>query len=382
MFIISIIIGIIIFTLIVLIHELGHFVSARRHGVHVEEFWLGLPPKAKVIYKDKKKCKYTLNWIPFWGFIRMEGEDEVNEKVRKSKTSFASKSILARMEIIMAGVFMNFVLAIVLLTFLFTKGSEPVFLTQKDFDEYRDKWGIDIEREWVEVTYVEENGPAYNDGDGLMAGDEIYMVDGVNIVQAEDFINLIKPNKELFVSVERIIEDNKKDWISFYITPNSQGKIMSAFINQHDIKEIKKIKLPVHKAFIYSLNLSKRITVTTLYAFKNLVFSLFQHAEIPSNVAGPVGIFAMIHRISMEGNIDLLIQFTALISLSLAIMNSLPIPALDGWRFVFILVESIIRKPIKPEWETQIHTLSFFLLIGLIFIITGNDIYKLIINLF
>ncbi len=381
MFVLSIIIGISIFTLIVLIHELGHFLSARRHGVHVEEFWLWIPPKAKVVYKDKKKCEYTLNWIPFWGFIRMEGEDEVNEKIRKSKTSFASKSILARMEIIMAGVFMNFVLAIILLTFLFTKWSTPVFLTQEDFNDYRDKWWIEIEKEWLNVTYVWENGPAYNEWNWFKVWDEIYEVNWVEVYTANEFIAFIEANIPMTVWVERTTPGNDKFAYDLKITPNSEWKIDAWFSNEQEIKSIKKLKLPVHKAFLYSLWLSKKITVATLSAFKNLVLSLFQHAKVPWNVAWPVGIFAMIHTIAMDWNFDALIQFTALISLSLAIMNSLPIPALDWWRFVFILIEAIIRKPIKPEWETWIHTISFFLLIWLIFIITWNDIYKLIINL-
>ncbi len=375
MYILSIIVFLIIFSVIVLIHELGHFASARRHGVKVEEFGLGLPPKAKTLWKDKKDCEYTLNWIPFGGFIKMEGEDEANEKVIKTKGSFANKSILARMEIILAGVIMNFLLALVILTVLFTIGTKPILLNIESVEENIEK-GLIILDEGLPIIEVQE-GPAKEAG--LLKDDIVLEINDIKIGNSEQIIELQKPNT---VSKYKILREKEGvgEEIFFNIKANEEGKIATVFSSMPSFKEIKNISFPVHKAFLYSLKTSGDIAKVTVEAFKNLVVRIITKAEVPANVSGPVGIFSMTHEIVSKGNIDALFKFVALLSLSLAIMNVLPIPALDGGRFIFLLIEAIIRKPIKPSWEARIHSVSFILLLLLIFVVTGHDIYRIIIG--
>lgn len=375
MLLLSILAFFIIFSLVVLIHEWGHFMSARRHGVHVEEFGLGLPPKAKGLWKDSKGCEYTLNWIPFGGFVRMEGEDAVDETVRKTQGSFASKSILARMEIVLAGVFMNFVLAIVLLTTLFTIGAKPILLNKEAVMENIDK-GIIVLDEGIPVVAVED-GPAKEAG--LKAGDIVLMVNNEKISSAEQISTLQVSNESRNYIVLREENGEKKE-MALSIKADGNAKIHVAFSSLPPFKEIKEISMPVYEAFWYSLKTSGQIALATVEAFKNLVVRLVTTAEIPAGISGPIGIAAMTHSIVTQGDIEDLLKFVALLSLSLAIMNVLPIPALDGGRFFFLLVEVIMRHPIKPQWEARIHSVAFALLLILIFIVTGNDIYTIVLK--
>lgn len=381
--ILSIIVFFLIFSALILIHEWGHFSSARRHGVKVEEFGLGIPPKAKVLWKDKKGCEFTLNWIPFGGFVRMEGEDAVDEKIKKTKTSFAAKPLLARMEIILAGVFMNFVLAIVLLTGLYSFGSSPILLDINTVKENVEK-GLIILDEGIPVISVAEGGAA--EGSGLQAGDIVLKVNGETITEAEQISALQEAGVEKEYSILRplsgqeevAVTEQKREEMTLSIRANDDAKIQVAFSFLPYFKEVKDLKLPLHKAFLYSLSASYDIAKATIKAFKSLVVKLVTQAQVPQGIAGPVGIAAMTHGIVETGDVGNLIKFMALLSLSLAIMNVLPIPALDGGRFLFLIVEGIMRRPIKAEWEARIHSIAFILLITMIFVVTWNDIYRLI----
>ena len=377
MLLLSILIFFIIFSVVILIHEWGHFASARRHGIHVEEFGLGMPPKAKTLWKDKKGCEYTFNWIPFGGFVRMEGEDAVDEGLKKTKGSFASKSILARMEVILAGVFMNFVLAMGILTILFTLGAKPILLDKEGVQEAIDNKIVVLD-EGLPVLALED-GPAKEAG--LQVGDAVLAINGTTIMSAEEIAALQTAGESSRYTVLREVDGTKIQTV-LNIEANEEGKVLAAFSTFPKFKEVKEISFPVHQAFMYSLETSGKIAVATVKAFKGLIVRLVTQAQVPQGISGPVGIAAMTHGIVQEGDIEQVFKFVALLSLSLAIMNVLPIPALDGGRFMFLLVEAVMRRPIKAEWETRIHSVSYLLLIGLILIVTGNDIYKLIVSAF
>jgi regulator of sigma E protease len=379
--ILSIFVFLIIFSTLILIHEWGHFASARRHGVKVEEFGLGIPPKAKTLWTDKKGCAFTLNWIPFGGFVKMEGEDAVDENIKKTKTSFASKSLLARAEIVLAGVFMNFILAITLLTGLYSFGSTPILVNMESVQKNIDA-GIIILDKGIPVLAITEGSPA--DIGGLKKNDIVLKIDGKEITEAKQISNVQESLKEKTYTILRPLSDSTEDSeqktkeLQLSITANEEAKIGVAFSVLPYFKEIKTLQLPPHKAFIYSLESSYSIAQATLTAFKSLIIKIFTQGQVPKEISGPVGIAAMTHNIVQTGDIGNLIKFMALISLSLAIMNVLPIPALDGGRFLFLIVEGVMRKPIKAEWEVRIHSAAFILLLMLIFVVTWNDIYKLV----
>src|SRR3989304_8133280 len=154
-YLISIIVFIIVFSVLILIHEFGHFYAARRSGVKVEEFGIGLPPRMKGLWKDKMGTLYSINWIPFGGFVRMFGEDSTDEDMRKKEGSFASQNILNRTIIILAGVIMNLLLGFVILAVLFSIGTKPFIVTMEDFKYYRDQ-GILLAEDQVVVAGFED----------------------------------------------------------------------------------------------------------------------------------------------------------------------------------------------------------------------------------
>lgn len=368
---ISVIVFFLIFSFVIVIHELGHFSSARRHGVKVEEFGLGVPPKAISLFKDKQGCEYTLNWIPFGGFVRLEGEDDMSLKTKNKESSFAAKSILARMEIILAGVFMNYVSAILILTSVFMVGSTPILLNQADVNRHIEEGNIILD-EGIQVMEVSD-GPAMDAG--LAVGDLVLEVNQQVISSAKQISDIQAPGVTANYLVLR-----GEDRLSLGIEADKNGKIGVAFSTFPAFKEVHEISLSLFDAVKYAFIQSYHISTATVIAFKNVILQLVSFNGVPDSVAGPVGIAAMTHNIVETGSIADIFKFTALISLSLAIMNVLPIPALDGGRFVFLLIEAVFRRPVNPNWEVRIHTVSYVLLLLLILFVTGNDIYKLLIN--
>lgn len=291
MAILSIIAFIIIFSLLILVHEWGHFFAARRSGIKVEEFGLGLGKK--LWGKKVGEVEYTLNAVPFGGFVRMLGEEEESGDPR----SFGKAKLWKRMIITLAGIFMNFVLAIGFLTILFTVGTNPILINEAD------------------LAQAEEQG------------------------------------------------------IIVFSEPDSEGN--------RELLEIHQIQKPFPESFTFALTESWRISGAILDKAAEIPVKLVTEQRFPEGIAGPVGIAEMTHKIVPLGILALM-KLTALLSLSLAVMNLLPIPALDGGRFLFQIIELVtFRKP-PEKWENAIHMGGYILLMGLLLLITWNDIWRLI----
>ena len=356
---------IIIFSILVLIHEWGHFTAARRAGIKVEEFGLGLPPLAKKIAKDKKGTTYTLNWIPFGGFVRLFGEDSEDPDVLKDKRSFASKTIWQRTTVILAGVFMNFVLAWIIITIGFTVGMKPFLVTHEDIEKGIESGLIETQDGiYVSKAPVEES--AFQDGDMIIS------IDGIGAVESSMLIDVIEGNKIYKLNVVRA---DKKEAI-IEVQTNEEGKFGIEISDQKMITNVKNISYPFYIAPIKAGKEVGRLSVLTVKMFGNVIVSLVAKLTIPEGVAGPVGIAKMTHRFVQEGFMALM-QFMALISISLGVINVMPFPALDGGRFLFIVFELIFRRKANAKWERIIHTTGFGLLMILIVVITWNDILSL-----
>jgi regulator of sigma E protease len=372
MWIISVIVFFVIFSFVILIHEWGHFKAARKNGVHVEEFGLGVPPKMKTLYKDKKNCEYTLNWIPFGGFVRLEGEDEEgeNEKKDNSPSSFKNASLFARMQIILAGVFMNFISALVILTVLFTIGAKPLIYNEDTIEKYNDLGYINF-KQGLKIYEISEDSSLYNTE--IKKGDLLLKIDDKEINNLSDLLSLQeKKDKALYTFLKgdkRIVKE----------VEIKNGKIGLALPSFPEIENIKKLKLPFFSAFLYSLDISKDIVIETVKAFLNVFYRMFTFQSLPKEVSGPVGIATMTHTLVINQEIEGIFKFVALISLSLGVINVLPIPALDGGRFLFLTYEFFMGKGINKKWEARIHMVFYVLLLLLIFLVTVNDIYKLFI---
>jgi len=365
---ITIISFIVIFSILVLVHEWGHFTAARKSGIHVEEFGIGLPPRAKKIFKDKKGTIYSLNWIPFGGFVRLFGEDSTDPKILKDKRSFASKSMSKRTAVIVAGVFMNFVLAWVLITFGFIVGMKPFMATQDDIQKGIESGLVDSKK----IYYIHEIDPngalATTD---IKTGDYIIKVNNNPVSESMVLNNIIKPNE---LTTLAYVHDEKES--NAQVIANAEGKIGMTISLEDFIININKVRYPFYIAPFKAVSEIWRLSVLTVKTLGNVVVSLVAKFTVPEGVAGPVGIYKMTGMFAKQG-LMALAQFTALLSISLGVINIMPFPALDGGRFLFIIYELISRRKANAKWETIIHSIGFALLMLMILAITWNDIVNL-----
>lgn len=364
---ITIIAFIVIFSILVLVHEWGHFAAARRAGIHVEEFGIGLPPRAKKLYKDKKDTVYSLNWIPFGGYVRLFGEDSVDPAVLNDKSSFASKNIWQRAMVIVAGVFMNFLLAWLLISIGFTFGMKPFLVTQKDI-ENGIKNGIIESQKIYYIHEISQDSPLSKTG--IQQGDYIISVNGVKVSEKMSLKDIIKPNSKVILAYMHG-EDNK----TAGVVSDKDGKIGMSISLQDYILNVKNVKYPFYLAPLKAFSEIGRLSFLTVKMLGSVIVSLIAKFTVPEGVAGPVGIARMTHYFAQQGFMAL-VQFTALLSISLGVINIMPFPALDGGRFLFIIFETITRRRANAKWETVIHTVGFALLMLLIVVITWNDILQ------
>lgn len=535
--ILTIVAVIVIFSLLVLIHEYGHFLAARRAGIKVLEFGIGFPPR--IFSKKYGETVYSVNAIPFGGFVRLFGEDAVSEEILKNKRSYAHKSPWIRTKVVVAGVFMNFVLAIALLTIGFSFGIEPLLVTEQDLFQHLEAGNVKSEpgvfagkvsdsakalgiatgdkilaiddkpitensqlavfqkggaqkdidltlaspqsgikkihvplvskdhslgiglkpfTEFPRLVVLEIKPDSASSKAGLKPGDVILQINGSEMYFPEDFETVIAQSNEARFRVMRgnqIMEiplslpDQKRVVIADVFENSAAQKAnfekgdiilsidgtaisrpeqvqealrknpgkemayrisrrgaetqmkatagaknilgialstVSSFRNSEvsvyrgsiltSITEIKNVRYPPWKAFKQAISESVRLTGLTVAAFGRTLKSIVSKFTVPAEVGGPVQIAYYTHTFVQEGFFALL-RFTALLSLSLAVINVLPIPALDGGRLLFIAIEIIFKKRVNARLESMVHSIGFVLLLLLIVLITYSDITKL-----
>lgn len=365
MIFITILVFIVVFSILVLAHEWGHFYVARKSGIKVEEFGIGFPPRAKQLYKDKKGTIYSLNWIPIGGFVRLYGEDSADPKVLKAKNSFASKTVLQRSLVIVAGVLMNFILAWFLMTICFTVGTKPLLVTEGDLQTAQAEGLIEAKQ----VLYVHEivPGSPLSESD-LAPGDLITQINGKEVPAASELSGMFKAGEPVQLKVLR----GEREGI-LVTAPDESGKLGFSVSNTPYIVYLKDLKYPFYQAPGMAAREVGRLSYLTLKMLGDVVVSLIGKLAVPAGVAGPVGIARMTYGFVQEGAMALL-QFAALLSISLGVLNIMPFPALDGGRFLFILFEVIARRRPNAKWEATIHGIGFALLMILILLVTWNDI--------
>lgn len=371
-YLLSILVFLVIFSILILIHEFGHFYAARRAGVKVEEFGMGLPPRAKGLWTDKKGTLYSLNWIPFGGFVRMYGEDSEDPAMQRKEGSFGSMSIGWRTMIILAGVIMNFLLGYVIFVGLLTVGTKPFIVTQEDFNYYRAQ-GLVVAEDRVVVTDFAETSQA--DEAGLMKEDVIQKVNETAILTNQDLVGAVgsMPGQQVKLTILR-----KDQQLTLQVPVNPEGKVGVVIAEAPDIKEVKDISYPFPQALVQAGYETGRLSVLTMKLFVKVIFDLFTKAEISEQVSGPVGIAQLTHQTTQNGTFSDILKLIALLSISLGAINVLPIPALDGGRFLSIIFEVVTRKRPNATWEARIHAFGFILLIILILAVTFNDILRLL----
>ncbi len=326
--------SIFVFGLLILVHELGHYLVARLTGIKVLELAIGFGPK--LIGWRKNNIDYSLRVFPLGGFCRLLGE---NPEEASEPNSFPQKPILSRAAVLIAGAGMNLLLAIAVffIIFFFIAGVPDT--------------------ETARIGYIIEDSPA--ELIGLQSGDLVMTINGMSIEKWEDVLRIIsaRPNEELEMIIDRDGTFQEIMVVSENVPGSERGMIGIGPVIQ---------KYRVLPSLKYSLE-----------RFGTVIASIFQviTGQAPLDVAGPVGIIFVIGEVAQTGFINLLL-LTALISISLGIMNLLPIPALDGGRLFFLLVEALRGRRIDPEKEGFIHFIGFALLILLILFITYQDLLR------
>ena len=357
----SIILFIIILSLLVLVHELGHFLLARRNGVRVEEFGFGFPPRLWGIKKGE--TFYSINLIPLGGFVKLFGED--GSDGGKLDYSFSSKTIWQRSKIIVAGPLMNWILAAFLFSVLVLVGIPgPVTESLPGRILARD----------IKITELSNSSPAQIAD--LRKGDFIEKIKfGGSELPAQD-IKSFQENivdfkgQEIILLIKRDNQLLEKGITPRINPPANEGSLGIA------LEEIIQ-PTPFYLAPVKGLEITVYLTGAIFQSFYDLIVDLIYSGRVSGDLTGPVGIARLTSQFYERG-INYLIFFIALLSLNLGIMNILPIPALDGGRLLFLMIEKIKGTPINQKLEGAIHSISFFLLIALIIIITIKDIRGLL----
>ncbi len=352
----NILIFIVILALLVFVHELGHFATAKRFGMKVEEFGFGFPPRAKKLFV-KDGTLYTLNWLPLGGFVKIKGE---SGDYRDEQDSFASKKPWQRLIVLVAGVTMNIVLAWVLFSIGYTVGL-PQVVDNANARYMRDQK--------IQIIAVEPNSPAQTAN--LSVGDTIVAIDENRLDEISLIQNYIgeKADQPVIINIQRGNELIKQEIIPQKFNDNDRA-IMGVALVKTGI-----ISYPWYQALWEAVKTTLFTTWQIILAFGNMLKNLFVTGTLGADIAGPVGIAVLTGQVVNLGFIYIL-QFAALLSINLAIINILPIPALDGGRVLFLGIEKILRRPINQKVEAIIHNIGFMLLMLLVVVVTFRDIGK------
>ncbi len=333
-----------ILVVLILAHELGHFLAAKASGVRVEEFALGFPPRLLSVRRGE--TLYSLNAIPLGGFTKMAGEEDP-----KVPRSLASKSIGARLLVLGAGSLMNAILPILLLSVAFAVPHDLVIGQ-------------------VLVKEVAPDSPAAIAG--IQAGDVFLRIDGRAVHNIGDMQRHIQLNlgRKVTILVKRPDSITKSIQLApRWRPPEGQGAI--GIVVSTSYYTIVRQSYPFWKA----IPIGVRECMETFVLFKNGIITMII-GTTPVMLAGPVGIAQITGEVVRTG-ISPLLQFAAFLSVNLAIFNILPLPALDGGRIAFVLLEWLRRgKRVSPITEAIVHRIGFALLMTLVLVITYQDIIR------
>lgn len=384
MIILLFILGFAMFIGLVLIHEWGHFIAAKKSGVVVEEFGLGFPPKAKTITK-KNGTEYTLNWLPLGGFVRLKGEHDADT----SKGSFGAASLKGKVAIMTAGVGMNLVTAFALFTIVALFGM-PNFSRVLGYEQFTVASDTTITKDYenkgvIKVSEIVAGSPA--EKAGLQVEDQITSINNVPITNPDILSEQTKRNAGTEVTVT-ILRGQTEVVQKAVLNTASPYLGVSSYSDEYGIQ----LRRSTWSAPIVALGVMRDFTAATLKGLATAVKGLGSiiaggvtgnqearkagQTAASSQVAGPVGIVQTLYQGAKLG-IGFLLFIIAIISLTLAIMNILPIPALDGGRLYTVLGFRLFKKPLTQEMEEKIQMVGFGFVMVLIVLTTIVDITRI-----
>lgn len=373
----GIIVGVIALTLLVVLHELGHAIAARRNGVVVEEFGIGFPPRAWS-KKLKNKILLSINWLPLGGFVKMQGEHDAATK----KGDYGAASFWAKTKILLAGVFINWVTAAVLLTILAITGLPQVIPNQ--FTVPSD---TTLVRDPVQLTSITADYPAQKAG--FEVRDQIIRFAGQEVKTAQELIDLSHEYSGKTVTV--IYNRGGTEATKTVKLKQGNGPVFGAGVGQSAETR------STWSAPIVGIGVTWQLTVETFKGIGSLIVNLAtgivnqfsgdaktreaggkEVATVGESVAGPIGIFGILFPAASQAGPTQLLLLVAFISIGLAVMNVLPIPALDGGRWFTMAGFRLFRKKLTKEREEKIQAIGFMTLMALVVLVTVADVGKLI----
>ncbi|MBI2028846.1 site-2 protease family protein [Candidatus Gottesmanbacteria bacterium] len=349
-------------SILIIVHEVGHFIAARFFGIWVEEFGIGIPPR--LFGKKKGNTIYSINLIPAGGFVKLHGEEEAGmdeSKIKKPELAFFSKPWWQKSIILVSGVLMNFLLSLIIVTFIFTQGvPDPNQPTN------------------VSVVEVASGSPASEAG--IKTGDIIISVDGVETKTIEEVAAEISKNagEPTQLTILRPTQGTNES-ISVIATPRVNPPEGEGALGIIQDQNYLMVKYPVTTAWYHGLSAMFELSWLTAKAIVGVFWDFITQFKVSQDVAGPIGMFQYYSNAIKQGVLEVL-WLTAMISLSLAIINLFPIPPLDGSRLMFVLVEKFTGKKLKKSWEQNLYKFSFLFLILLFLLISFQDIKRLIGN--
>jgi regulator of sigma E protease len=360
----SIIIFLIILAVLVLVHEFGHFIAAKRLGIRVDEFGLGFPPRIWGVKRGE--TIYSVNWIPFGGFVKIFGEDpdEVSLDGPDATRSFATRPRWAQAIVLVAGIACNVLFAWLLLSIGFMSGM-PTAVDESMQDR--------VTNTRLLITSVEDDTPAAEAG--LKPGDAILslerggdVLETPSIEEVRDFI--AREVAPLIVQYER---DGAQ--LTAEVVP-ATGIVADRPAIGISMEMIGTLREPIHRAIFSGGEATVNMFVGTLVGFGTLIADTFRGTADLSQVTGPVGIAAYVGDAAQFG-FTYLLSFVAFISVNLAVINLLPFPALDGGRLLFVAIEAVRRRRINPKVTNVVNAVGFVILIALMLVVTYRDIVRL-----
>ncbi len=368
----SIIIFLIVLAALVFVHELGHFLAAKKSGIRVDEFGLGFPPR--IIGKKIGETVYSLNWIPFGGFVKIFGEnpDEAAISGSDSSRSLVNKPKYIQVMVLIAGIFFNFLFAWALISVSFMSG---VAASSEDYAQYASR----IQNERVMITSVSAKSPAAEVG--IKPGDVIKEIDFKTTILKAPAVSI--------EDIQKVIADSKGEDMTIVLARGAEEKVVHVVSKQGIVPDryavgiamdkAGTLALPIHLAIWEGGKFTLHLIGQVASGLWTFISQAFMGTADYSSVSGPVGIVGMVGDATTLG-FTYLLMFTALISINLGVINLIPFPALDGGRIFFVIIEAIIRRPIQPKIANMVNSVGFVLLLLLMLVVTYKDIAKLLVK--
>tara|TARA_Y100000590_G_scaffold467050_1_gene644491 strand:+ start:18422 stop:19540 length:1119 start_codon:yes stop_codon:yes gene_type:complete len=344
-----------VLTIVVFFHELGHFLIARLNKVDVESFSVGFGKKIYG-YKDKMGTEWKICWIPLGGYVKfIDDADPASSKDNKQiiKNGFHNKSLKAKSAIVSAGPIANFILAILIFTIFYTFSGKPTILPV--------------------IEGLEQNGPA--ERGGIEVGDEVVEINGIKITQFMDISNIVRSNEDTTLNFQ-VLRDDK--YLNLKIIPELKGfegnetEIKAAFIGisgGRSPENISRNKLPVHLSVVQGA----KDTYNIIHLSLAYIYRIVSGSESAEHLGGPIRIAQISGEIAKNGFYPL-IHLTALLSVSIGLINLFPIPMLDGGHLIFYLIEAIRGRPMSDKSYELFHKIGLSFIIFLMFFALWNDL--------